>query len=304
MSPRFQKKPPRKIVSSQLADPYLDFILSRRAKQCTPVTVLHYENTVRKFILWAEARGVQNCGDITAFMVRQYLAEMTDRGMSDRTCHGHARGIKTFLRFCYRERYIREEVSFDMPKLSKKRLPVLNADQLRQIVAECDVRDRAIVQLMADTGLRNTEVCSLNWGDINFENGLIRIKQGKGQKDRSVVAGATSRRALLSYRRTLKRQADDSPLFQSNYNYLNQRLTRTGLLLIYRRLSQKTNIHVTPHAMRRTFVILSLRRNMDVGHIQAMLGHSDLTMVYHYAQLEDEDLIQAHARSGPVDDLF
>lgn len=303
MSPRFTKKPARNLASRQVADAYLDFMLSRQAMHCTPATMWHY-NKLKEFLLWAEQEGVTTCHDLTSRLVRKYLADKTEHGYADSTIHGYARTIKTFLRFLYRDRIIQHEVSFEMPKLSKKRLPVLNGDQLRQIVAACDVRDRAIVLLMADTGLRNTEVCSLNWGDINMDNGLIRIKQGKGQKDRSVVCGATTRRALLAYRRTVKNWSDEAPMFQANYNYRNQRLGRTGLLLIYRRLSKQTNIHVTPHAMRRTFVLLSLRRHMDVGHIQAMLGHTSLDMVYHYAQLEDEDLIRAHQRSGPVDDLF
>lgn len=304
MSPRFTKQPARHLVSSQLADAYLDFILSRQAKNCTPSTMYHYTKKLLDFLLWTEKEGVTRCSELSSRHVRRFLAEMSEQGKQDTTCHGYARTIKTFLIFLYRDHIIPHQIEFDMPKLKKKRLPVLSGDQLRQIISVCGVRDRAVVLLMADTGLRNTEVCSLNWGDINMENGLIRVNQGKGQKDRSVVCGATTRRALLSYRRTLKDWTDLAPLFQSNYNYRNQRLGRTGLLLIYRRLTKQTNIHVTPHAMRRTFVLLSLRRNMDVGHIQAMLGHTSLDMVYHYAQLEDEDLIRAHQRSGPVDDLF
>jgi hypothetical protein len=107
-----------------------------------------------------------------------------------------------------------------MPKLSKKRLPVLLADGLRQIVKACNTRDKALVLFMADSGLRRAEVCALNWSDVGM--------------------------------------------------------------------------HITPHALRRTFVILSLRSGMDVLHLQAMLGHASLEMVTHYAQMQDEDLLQAH----------
>lgn len=74
-------------------------------------------------------------------------------------------------------------------------------------------------------------------------------------------------------------------------------------MLIFRRISHRTGIRVTPHALRWTFVILSLRNGMDVLHLQAMLGHASLDMVFHYAQMMDEDILQAHRQYSPVDNL-
>lgn len=300
MSPRFLPKPPRYLTSPNLAEALMDFMFSRQSKKCTEATLEHYKNTATKFLLWAEEQGCTCCDDLSAPLVRRYLAGLDDAGKQDTTMHTHARGIKTLVRYLHKEQLMSKPITFDMPKLAKKRLTTLNIDQLRQVISVCNTREKAIVLFMADSGLRNTETCALHWGDINMENGLIRIKQGKGQKDRSAVVGALSRRALLRYRRTIK-WSDETPLFPSR---TGDHLTRTGLLLIYRRISKKANIHIYPHAMRRTFVILALRRDMDVGHIQAMLGHSDLTMVYHYAQLIDEDLIRAHKDNGPIDGLF
>ena len=90
-----------------------------------------------------------------------------------------------------------------MPRLEKKRLPVLTAEQLKQIVNACNVRDKAIVLFLVDSGLRRAEVVSLSWADVDMTSGLVRVKRGKGKKDRSAVIGATTRRALLAYRRTL-----------------------------------------------------------------------------------------------------
>jgi len=84
-----------------------------------------------------------------------------------------------------------------MPRLEKKRLPVLTTDELRQVLKACKPRDKAIVLFMVDSGLRRGEVCSLNWQDIDMTSGLVKVRQGKGKKDRSAVIGATTRRALL-----------------------------------------------------------------------------------------------------------
>ena len=72
---------------------------------------------------------------------------------------------------------------------------------------------------------------------------------------------------------------------------------------MFARLTRASGIHVTAHALQRTFVILSLRAGMDVLHLQATLGHEDLEMTRHYAQMVDEDLLQAHRQHSPVDNL-
>ena len=153
---------------------------------------------------------------------------------------------------------------------------------------------------MADSGLRRAEVCALNWGNVDMMSGLVRVKQDKGRKDRSAVIGATTRRALLAYRRTLENHSDSNMLFQSR---TGKRFTGPGLLVVLRRLSKRTGIHVTPHAMRRTFVILSLRAGMGELHLQGLLGHASLIMVEHYAQMVDDDLLQAHKAHSPIDNL-
>ncbi len=126
------------------------------------------------------------------------------------------------------------------------------------------------------------------------------VRRGKGGKARTVVCGATARRVLLAYRRTLPEHDGDSPIFRDRDG---KRLTGNALRLICRRLSERTGIKVTPHALRRTFATLSLRQGMDVLHLQALLGHASLDMVQHYAQMVDDDLLQSHGAHSPTDNL-
>ncbi len=286
------------LASVALRDAYTDFILSRQAMNATEATLAFYKFTVGRFLEWVELRGITSPEEITARYVREFIAEQVAKGNADTTVWNYARAIKTMFLFWHQEGYLPAMVRFDLPKKAKKRLPVLNAEQLQQLLKVCNVRDKAIVLFMADSGLRREEVVRLNWEDIDMQNGLVRVKQGKGRKDRSAVIGATVRRALLAYRRTLADR--DGILFQTRYG---QRFTGSGLLRVFQRLTKATGIRVTPHAMRRTFTILSLRAEMDVLHLQALLGHASLDMVYHYAQMVDEDLLQAHEAHSPIDSL-
>jgi site-specific recombinase XerD len=288
------------LASVALTDGYTDFFLSRQAIRCTPETLTFYNHTAGKFVLWLESQSICAPGEVGARHVRAYLAKLIGEGKASTTVHDHARAVRTLLRFWYSEKYLPEPVTFAMPKIEKKRLPVLSADELRRVLSACKIKEKAIVLLLADTGLRRQEACNLNWGDLDMTNGLIRIERGKGGKARSVVVGATTRRALLAYRRIITNITDRSPILLSQKG---GRLTGNGLGELLHRLSVRTGVKFSPHALRRTFVILSLRAGMDVLHLQALLGHSSLEMVQHYAQMVDDDLLQSHHEHSPVDNL-
>jgi integrase/recombinase XerD len=153
---------------------------------------------------------------------------------------------------------------------------------------------------MADSGTRRQETINLNWGDVDIQSGLVRVARGKGGKARSVVIGATTRRALLKYRRTVPDHTEDAPLFQAKGG---GRFTGKGFREIFVRLSKRSGIQVNAHSLRRTWAILCLRAGMDVLNLQALGGWADLTMVKHYAQIVDDDLLQAHKKSSPIDYL-
>jgi len=286
------------LTSVALYDAYTDFMLSRQAMNCTLSTLAFYKYTVGIFLAWCEVHNVNDPQEVTARIVRQYVAELVSQGKKDTTVWDHARAIKTMLRFWLNEGYITTAIKFDLPKLEKKRLLVLSPEQLRTILKACNIRDKALVLLMVDSGLRRGEVCALNWIDVDMTTGLVMVKRGKGGKARSSVIGAKTRRALLAYRRTLADR--DGVLFQTE---TGTRFTGSGMLAIFRRLSKAAGIRVNPHSLRRTFVILSLRAGMDVLHLKAMLGHADFAMVEHYAQMEDIDLVNEHKQHSPVDSL-
>src|SRR5262249_28474960 len=138
------------------------------------------------------------------------------------------------------------------------------------------------------------------WGDVDMQTGLVKVKHGKGGKDRSAVISAKTRRALLAYRRGIGKFADATPLFQT---HAGTRFTANGLLRIFSKVRKQTGIHITPHALRRTFTILALRAGMNPLHLQALAGWASSDMLVHYAQMVDEDLLQAHNQHSPVDTL-
>jgi len=184
--------------------------------QCSPATFDFYKYTAGMFLKWAEEQGITSPDQVDARLVRQYLAELAGNGKADKTVHAHARAIRTLLRFWYAEHYLPAPVTFAVPRMENKRLPRLTVDKLKIVLSACRCqRDTALILFMVDSGLRRAEMISLNWDDIDLMSGLVRVKRGKGGKARSAVIGATTRRAILFYRRVLGNPANDSPIFQS-----------------------------------------------------------------------------------------
>jgi site-specific recombinase XerD len=276
-------------------DAFLDFLTSREAMLVSSGTIRFYKFTAKRFVEWLD---VESPEEITSRHVRAYLAELRGKELSDWYINGHARAIKTMMRFFHEEEYTSKLIKFEMPFVGKKRLLVLSLDELKTILDTCrTARDKAIVLLLVDSGLRRAELCSLNWDDVDIMSGIVRVRKGKGNKFRTVVMGLTTRKAMRDYIK-LVNSSDNEPVFQTS---TGKRLTNMGLRSMLIRLGNAIHIHITPHALRRTFATLSLKAGMDLIHLQSLMGHSTLEMTRQYIQLLDDDLLKAHKEHGPVD---
>lgn len=282
-----------------LEDAWQDFYLSREAMLLSPGSLRLLRFTVGRFVEWLKAQEVTSPGQVTAGHVRAYLAGL--KGRADSYVWTHASRVRSFLRFLHQDDYTMEPVSVATPRVAQKRQPVLSGEELQRVLGAClTAREKAIVLLLADTGLRRAEAWALRWRDVDLQSGLVRVERGKGGKARTVVVGMATRRALLRYRREAEHAPTDF-LWQTKGG---KRLTENGLRSVLLRIGGRAGIHLTPHMLRRTFAILSLRAGMGELHVQALLGHASLEMVRHYAQMADHDLSIAHRAHGPVDTFF
>lgn len=122
------------VASYKLQDAYTDFILSRQVMLCSPKTIRFYHFTAGRFVKFLEDNGVTEPEGVSARYIRAYLASLAAQELSDSHINGHARAIKTLVRFWLREKYIPEVPTFKMPNIAKKRLPVLTAEQVKHAI--------------------------------------------------------------------------------------------------------------------------------------------------------------------------
>lgn len=282
------------LAAFPLAACYTDFMLSRQAMRCTRSTLEWYTFTTGAFVKWLSENGVLTPDEITARHVRQFLVNL--EGKSSNTIHGNARAIRTFVKFLYAEGHITQPVKFDMPKLEQKRLACLTAEQVQTVLKAANCRDRALVSVLVDTGLRRAELSALNWSDVDFQTGLVRVVRGKGGKFRTVATGAKTRRYLLAWRRQCPNI--EGALFQTSQG---ERLEGDAIRRVCKRLGQRTGVQFSPHALRRTAATLLLKSGCDLETLRRILGHSSLEMLSVYVSLMDGDIQEAARKHSPID---
>ena len=160
-----------------LQDAYKDFILSREAMNVTKRTLSYYEFTLSRIVAYLRDQDVQIVACLRAYHFRVILKQLRDSGVSDSYLHQHARVSKTFLSFIYREGYIPKEIDFELPKISSKHLRVLDVSEIQTLVSCCEkLRDKLIILLFVDTGIRLNELCMLDWSDINLDDGSLLVR--------------------------------------------------------------------------------------------------------------------------------
>ncbi len=130
-----------------------DFLLDRRARHCTAKTLELYRYTISGFLDFLQETDQPPSNRA----VRAFLASVAERGVKDTTLEAHARGIRAFQNFAHQEDWIDSEIKVSMPRVAQKDLPSLNPTQVNKALDSClSIRDRAIILLMADTGLRRS----------------------------------------------------------------------------------------------------------------------------------------------------
>jgi len=160
-------------------------------------------------------------------------------------------------------------------------------------------RDRAMILLLLDTGIRASELCGIRLRDLDVRNRAVMVF-GKGSKERWLPASGSTIKAVWKYVSTIRREARlDDPVFVS---IEGRALTRGALLKLLDGLGEKAGVEgCHPHRFRHTFAICYLRNGGNVLALQESLGHASLEMVRRYARLAQADLVNGHRVASPVE---
>ncbi len=294
-------------LSNEIAAWVESFLIDCEIRELSPNTVRYYRADLAKFILFCQENGVHAIDSLTADALRGFMLWLkNDEGHNRGGVHAHYRIVKTFVYWWGVETDARDYTKIFKkvrpPKLNgAPLLPITNAD-VRAMLATCgkdwhSLRDKAVLLCLLDTGARANEFLSLDIEDVNMRTGAAYIREGKGNKARTVFIGKTARRALRQHIHT----RSTGPLWAKQNG---ERLTYWGLRQMLRRRANQAGIEVPGcHDFRRAFCVNSLRAGMDMETLRRLMGHADYSTIMRYLALIDDDLQLAHAKTSPADRL-
>lgn len=282
---------------------WLDALMARGA---SPRTVSNYRESVGRFIAYLHTQSITTFDAVKPRHIRQWLIDRREAGVSPETLHNAYRNPRAWWNFCMREGLTRHNpfAQVEKPHTPAKLKPALAPEQVQRLLDACEgqswlmLRDRALLLLLIDTGLRIHEAHALTVGDAKQESLIIR---GKGGKQRAVFLSPEVRLALKRYLRACPHHLTDaSPLWQG----VKGALTLDGLKNAIKAVGERAGI--TPlgaHAFRRTFATWSLRNGIDLEHLRLLMGHSDYRVLRQYLALVEADLKRAHQQHSPLQNL-
>jgi integrase/recombinase XerD len=274
----------------------------------SPHTLVAYENDLRKLAAFAEAHG-RTVLELGQGELAEYVGWLRSQGLSTRSQARHVHSARGLYRFAVREGLVeRDPMEYLRPPKALRPLPrCLTAAQVEALLASPRVegpvglRDRAMLEVMYATGLRASEVTSLESANVDLELGLVRVF-GKGRKERLVPFGREAaqwvRRYLDEARGRLAKARASKVLFLSNRGGA---ISPTGLWGIVRRHAVGAGVArtLTPHVLRHSFATHLLERGADLRALQAMLGHSDISTTQIYTHVSRERLRQVYDQFHP-----
>ena len=240
--------------------------------------------------------------------VKKYLEHLQEIGKKPSTVSRNLASIRSFYQFLVRNKKVKVDPTNNIqsPKVEKKAPSVLTAQEVELLLnqpKDVDLkgtRDKAMLEFAYATGMRVTEIISLNIENVNLEEGYVTCKTAS--KERNIPLGTMSLKALKEYveeaRPVIIKNENEKALF---VNINGQRLTRQGFWKIVKFYKEQAHItkDITPHVLRHSFATHLLQNGADLKAIQTMLGHSDISSTQVYMQFQDNGLKNVYKKAHP-----
>ena len=285
----------------------LFFRFLENEKKVSLNTLQSYKRDLKQFEKYLET-SEEGYKDLTNEGIKDYIKYMQEEGKKPSTISRGLASIRSFYQYEAKNKIVEKDPTegIQSPKIEKRVPSVLTSNEVALLLEQPKnvdlkgTRDKAMLEFAYATGMRVTEIISLNVEDINLETGYATCRNGK--KERTVPIGEMSLKALKDYmlnaRQTMIKDDNEKALF---VNVNGQRLTRQGFWKIIKYYKEQAHIDkdITPHVLRHSFATHLLQNGADLKSIQTMLGHSDILSTQIYMQFQDESLKNVYKKAHP-----
>jgi site-specific recombinase XerD len=285
-----------------------DVFLSRcEALNLASGTLAWYEQLFRAFIRSMSGKSVTALDGIGAVHLRQHLSDLKRAGLSSETVFRAWGGLRCAFGFWHREGMLSRNPMEQVERPRRERVLIrpFSAEQATRLLAAttAGLRDRAMMMLMMDSGLRVSEATCLEADRVDWLNCSVTV-MGKGRKERTVPFSARTAQALLEYARARSQGRVQAPqFFLGRTGRAMERTLVRKLMVRYGKAAGIEGVRVSPHTLRHTFAVFYIRNGGDSFSLQEILGHSTLEMTKRYVHLARRDLSEQHKKFSPIQAL-
>lgn len=288
-------------------------------KQYSEQTIKARRDQFRVFLRWCAVQGINSPRDITSALLEGYRGHLfyhrkkNGEPLDFRTQHCMLVPLRGWFRWMAREKHIVQNPAADLelPRLGRF-LPkhALTREEVESVLAVPNtgdargLRDRAILETLYSTGMRRGECAQLRLHDIDFKNGTVFIRQGKGRKDRVIPIGNRALDWIVKYltevRPLLVLEPDDSSLFLSFYGAAISRDHLSGIVHDYVKAANIQKVG-GPHLLRHTMATLMLENGAELRFLQEILGHESISTTQIYTHVSIRQLKLVHSKTHPAE---
>ena len=278
-----------------------------KVKQASANTVASYMRDIRQYSGWLQQEGV-DVVDASQVNISQYLTHLEEEGRSGATVSRSLASLKNFYSYVVSSGFLEQtpvtEIRVDR---GEKKLPqILTGREIELLLAQPvtsepkGIRDKAMLEVMYATGIRVTELIDLEMDDVNLENATIKCYGTK--KSRSIPLYPAALQALRTYlnevRRTMVADPGETALF---VNVSGVRMSRQGFWKILKHYQTTAHIEkeITPHTLRHSFAVHLLENGADLGSLQELMGHSDISSTQLYTHMVNQKLKAVYEKCHP-----
>ncbi|MDD5864061.1 MAG: site-specific tyrosine recombinase XerD [Firmicutes bacterium] len=280
-----------------------------KVKQASANTVCSYLRDIRQFAEWLRGNENAELQDATQLNISDYLSHLRSDGKSGATVSRVLASLKNFYAYLVSTGFLEESpVGSDIHvDRGEKKLPqILTGKEVELLLAQPSgmdakgLRDKAMLEVMYATGMRVTELIDLNVEDVNLELGIIKCTGPK--KSRAIPLYPAALRALSVYIKEVRMVMVDDPTEKALFvNVGGSRMSRQGFWKILKHYQEKAGIEkdITPHTLRHSFAVHLLENGADLGSLQELMGHSDISSTQMYTHMVNQKLKSVYEKCHP-----
>jgi len=279
-------------------------------KNASPYTIKNYRHEIGQFLDFLNEQEIGSWDGVDRYVLRRYLAWLQAEGYVKASITRRISELRSFCRYLVREGILdRNPIrTISSPKVPKRLPDYLDVHEVEALLAAPDVmapqgqRDQAIMEVLYASGLRVSELVSLNLRNVDLQHGELRV-WGKGAKERLALLGGPACRALTRYIQDgrLKLVKENKPTNALFLNRLGSRLSTRSVSNILDKYAKLAGLGrcVTPHLLRHTFATHLLDGGADLRTVQELLGHADLSTTQIYTHVSQARVREVYRKAHP-----